>query len=254
MAEHPDYPRTRLFVESVLHPSEPVILHDDQAHYLKDVLRLRPQDRVALFNGRDGEWLGTVRVLERKNAVLDVVSSLRPQASVPDAWCVCAPLKQAKHESVIEKATELGVRAVQLVYTRYTVVDRINASRLSRLMQEASEQSERMDVPELLPDAKLEQVLSRWDPARTLYYGDESGGGENPALLSTKPVAWAVLIGPEGGFAHTELSMLRALPFTQPLSLGPRILKADTAAIAALGCLMSRFGDWHHKPAFRNPA
>jgi 16S rRNA (uracil1498-N3)-methyltransferase len=256
MAPHPSYPRTRLYVTEPLVTGAQVALGDKQAHYLLQVLRHKPGDPVALFNGRDGEWQGALQSAGKKNAVLAVEKLLRPQAQASDLWLLCAPLKGGKTEWVVEKATELGVARICPVLTRFTVADRINDTRLGAIAVEAAEQCERLDVPAIDALVPLETLLGRWDAARRLIYGDESGmGGSNARdmLPGMGMSSMAVLIGPEGGFSASELELLRSLPYVSGMCLGPRVLRADTAAIAALTLVQAFCGDWDGKPAFRTP-
>ena len=254
MASHPSYPRNRLYVQHPLDAGSPITLGDKQAHYLVQVLRQKPGDAVALFNGQDGEWLAVLQSAHKKNAVLTVEKLLRPQTAPADLWLLCAPLKNAKTEWVVEKATELGVARICPVSTRFTIVNRLNDARLASIAIEAAEQCERLDLPSIEPLTLLEQWLSAWPQDRMLIYGDESGFGQNAKdlLPSLKPGRYAVLIGPEGGFSPDELELLRSLPYVRGVCLGPRVLRADTAAIAALSLVQAFCGDWEGKPAFRS--
>jgi 16S rRNA (uracil1498-N3)-methyltransferase len=256
VASHPDYPRTRLYCEQPLQANAAVALSRDQAHYVQHVLRLKTGDPVAAFNGRDGEWLAQVTSYSKSEAGLHTRRLLRPQQFSPDIYLLFAPIKGGKTETVIEKATELGVSVIQPVYTAHTVVTRLNDERLAKIAIEAAEQSERMDVPQVKAGMALKDALAGLN-ARILLFADESGGGENPAtllprLFKAPAPALALLTGPEGGFSPQELTLLRQLPHAKAISLGPRILKADTAAVAALACVMALAGDWEHKPAFRS--
>jgi 16S rRNA (uracil1498-N3)-methyltransferase len=168
-------------------------------------------------------------------------------------WLLAAPLKASKHEDVAVKATELGMSTFVPVFTQFSVAGKVNETRIARLLSEASEQCERMDVPKLKQAQKLLEILGEWPEDRVLFYADESGGGENIVHLPHTIVpAWALLVGPEGGFSTEELKLLKSLQFARGICLGPRILKADTASIAALACLMAHYGDWNAKPAFRS--
>ena len=224
-----------------------------QAHYLAHVMRLKQGDLVTLFNGKDGEWLAEITLVHKKFLSLVVQKQLRIQHSVPDITLVTSLLRNSKTELIVEKATELGVAAILPVTTRYTVASKINEERLNAIAIEAAEQCERLDVPLLHPLTPLEKLLGSWDKESLLLYGDESGKGGNakevlPALTAKK---YAVLIGPEGGFAPEELDILRTLPFTKAICMGGRILRADTASIAALALVQSYLGDWEAKPDFR---
>ncbi|HEY4136057.1 MAG TPA: 16S rRNA (uracil(1498)-N(3))-methyltransferase [Alphaproteobacteria bacterium] len=248
-------PRTRLFVEAPLSAGASVELPAPQAHYLVNVMRLKAGDAVCLFNGRDGEWRASIAEAKRKTCAVAVDSLLRAQAVDLDLWLLFAPLKKARTDYLAEKATELGAALLWPVYTRRTVAERVNLDRLRANAIEAAEQSERLTVPELREPAKLMDALQGWPAERRLILCDESGTAPPIAealrdqLTPMKPGAkpsgsYAVLIGPEGGFASDELDALRKLPFVTPVGLGPRVLRADTAALAALACLQALVGDW----------
>lgn len=246
--------QTRLHTGESLQPGQPVALPKEQAHYLRSVLRLTPGAKVALFNGRDGEWLAEIAELGKSAALLTLIRQLRPQVDEPDLWLVFAPVKHARIDFLAEKATELGVSALWPVFTQRTIVSRVNEDRLRANAIEAAEQSERLTVPMVMPAAKLEAALASWPAGRRLIVCDETGGGIPVAqALSDNVVSGnAVLIGPEGGFTETELDGLRKLPFVTAVSLGPRVLRADTAALAALACFQAVAGDWRQeRPAFK---
>lgn len=240
-------PRVRLHIETPLGLGASVELPTAQAHYLTNVMRLTAGDAVCLFNGRDGEWRATIAETKRKSCALAVESLLRAQSPEADLWLLFAPLKKARTDYLAEKATELGASLLWPVYTRRTVADRVNLDRLRANAIEAAEQSERLTVPELRAPAKLMEALRDWPAGRRLILCDESGAAKPlaDALTDVKPGdPCALLIGPEGGFATDELDALRKLPFVTPVGLGPRVLRADTAALAALACLQALAGDW----------
>ena len=240
-------PRTRLYVEAPLAAAASVELPTAQAHYLTNVMRLKAGDGVCLFNGRDGEWRARIDEATRKNCRLVVDGLLRPQRAEPDLWLLFAPLKKARTDYLAEKATELGASRLWPVYTRRTVADRVNLDRLRANAVEAAEQSERLTLPELREPAKLFDALQGWPAERRLILCDESGQAKPiaEALTGAKPGdPYGLLIGPEGGFAVDELDALRKLPFVIPVGLGPRVLRADTAALAGLACLQALVGDW----------
>ncbi|HEU5047902.1 MAG TPA: 16S rRNA (uracil(1498)-N(3))-methyltransferase [Rickettsiales bacterium] len=244
----------RLYVEDPLTGGASLALGEKQSHYLVNVMRLKEGDGVTLFNGQDGEWSTIVEHASKKRVELLLREQLRPQSPSPDLWLIAAPLKTGKSEKVLEQATELGISGFIPVTTRYTVVHRMNHERLSAIAIEASEQCERLDVPQVRELTPLTNLLGGWDPARKLIYGDESGAGKQakelfPALGSGK---YAVLIGPEGGFSAEELALLASLDYAYALCMGPRIMRADTAAIAAVTLAQSWLGDWKAKPAFRS--
>lgn len=257
MAPHPDYPRTRLYLDTPLAPDLFLPLNEKRAHYLLQVLRMKQGDFVAVFNGRDGEWRASVEPEGRKAASLRVGKRLREQANSPDLWLLAAPLKNAKTEYVLEKATELGISRFAPVRTQFSIADKINVVRLDSIAVEAAEQCERMDVPELSPLESFERTLGGWDQGRILVYGDESGFGQDAGeMLPSLPAGakLALLIGPEGGFSSQELGLLREFPAARALCMGPRILRADTAAIAGLALIQAATGDWRLKPSFRAQA
>lgn len=251
----------RLFVQAELSEDARVPVAADQAHYLVNVMRLQPGAEVELFNGRDGAWRARLAESSKRGATLAIEAKAREQVSTPDLDLVVALVKRARLETIVEKAAELGCRRVRLVITRRTNAERANVERLQAIAVEAAEQCERLDVPEVLAPEKLERVLDAWEAERRLMYCDEGAAGSpdfpssgvaaKPALqaLAGEPRgAWAVLIGPEGGFDPEEQARLRGLPFVTPVGLGPRILRADTAAISALTLWQSALGDWAETP------
>jgi len=235
----------RLFVTASLADGAAVELGQEQTHYLKNVMRLREGEAVALFNGSDGEFRARLESFGKRTARLLVEERLRAQAAEPDLWLVFAPIKRARIDYLIEKATELGVSALVPVITRHTNVERLNLERLRAHAIEAAEQSERLTVPRIDEPRAFDDVLGAWDKSRRIMLCDESGTAPRAsvALANQSAAAWAVLIGPEGGFAETELDALRKLPFVSPVSLGPRILRADTAALAGLAVLQALRGE-----------
>ena len=236
----------RLYVTSELKPGEPVRVSADQAHYLSAVMRREAGDTVLAFNGQDGEWMARSASVTKRSAVLEPERQTRPQPEPPDLWLLFAPIKRQRIDVVAEKAVELGVRVLQPVVTRRTVVGRVRIDRLEAHAIEAAEQCGLLSVPTLRGPLPLERVIDGWDPARKLLYCDE-GGTAPPALgvLQAAPRGpWAVLIGPEGGFDEAERTYLKAHPATVAVSLGPRIMRADTAAIAALALWQAVLGDW----------
>lgn len=239
-------PSTRLYVTVDLAAGLSLELAPPQAHYLRYVLRLVPGAAVALFNGRDGEWLAHIDRFAKNAGTVRVVAQRRPQEAPGDLWLLFAPLKRARIDFLVEKATELGVSALHPVATERTVVERLNLERLAANAVEAAEQTERLSVPEILPPQPLRRRLEGWSASRRLLLCDESGTAPPMAeVLAHVPAGpLAVLVGPEGGFSQTELDALRKLPFVSPVGLGPRVLRADTAALAALAVLQALVGDW----------
>ena len=243
----------RLFVPDDLAAGAAVTPAPDQGRYLVTVMRLAIGAEVLLFNGRDGEWRATLIEAGKRICRLAVGPRMRPQEAGPDLDLVIALVKRGRLETIIEKAAELGARRVRLVLTRRTNADRANLDRLQAIATEAAEQTGRLDVPEIIAPEKLDRMLDSWDASRRLVFCDE-GGGVPPALTVLTPPSlvgrredWskgALLVGPEGGFAPEEGERLRGLPFVTAVSLGPRILRADTAAIAALTLWQAALGDW----------
>ena len=241
-AEH----RTRLFVEAELRPGAAVALDAGRAHYLRHVLRARPGERVALFNGRDGEWLARLSALGKRAGEAAVERRTRPQAAEPDIWLAFAPIKRAPVDFLARKAAELGAAALWPVFTRFTSVERVNLARLRANAVEAAEQTGRLAVPEVRAPARFDEMLASWPEGRTLFCCDETGAGA-PALAAfaaRRGAPAGLLVGPEGGFAAAELDALARFPNVCRVSLGPRLLRADTAALAALACWQAAAGDW----------
>ena len=232
----------RLYVREMLFHGASLTLEGQQANYLAAVMRLGPGAQVKLFDDRTGEWLGEVVDAGKKRVTLRIVRHLREREPVPDLWLLFAPIKRGRIDWIVEKATELGVARLVPVLTRRTIVERTNKDRLFAHMIEAAEQCERTALPELAEPEKLESLLKSWPVERTLLFADEGGGA--PMAEAFAPGPAAILIGPEGGFTDEERSAIRALPQTKPISLGPRILRAETAAIAAISLWMAGAGDW----------
>jgi 16S rRNA (uracil1498-N3)-methyltransferase len=240
---------TRLFISESLSAGAAIGLDHEQSHFLRSVLRLKPGAYLLLFNGADGEWLARLEGLGKGWASLEVVEPTREQTEEPDLWLLFAPLKRARIDFLAEKATELGVSRLIPVMTRRTNVERVNTTRLAANAREAAEQTERLSVPEVDEPVDLPRALGDWPEGRILIVCAEAG----PAVPMVDLLAElprdarrpaAVLIGPEGGFDDAELELLGRQDFAQLVSLGPRILRADTAAIAALACWQAWAGDW----------
>ena len=234
----------RLHVETQLGEGVAVPVDGNPAHYLISVMRVKPDDIVLLFDGRSGEWAARARDIRKRDLVLEVVSQTRLPEDVPDFWLCCAPIRKGRIDLVAEKACELGVARLQPVLTRRAVVDRLNFDRLHAHLVEAAEQCGRTALPELEPMVKLDALLRDWPEDRWLFFADETGGEALAATLRTHPGAAAFLIGPEGGFDPAEREAIRAHPRSVAVSLGPRILRAETAAIAATTAWMTMNGDW----------
>jgi 16S rRNA (uracil1498-N3)-methyltransferase len=227
----------RLFVDEVLAEGAGVTV---DGNYLAAVLRLGPGDKVKLFDDRTGEWLAEIVEAGKKRVTLRVGERLREREEVPDLWLLFAPVKRGRIDWLVEKATELGVARLIPAITRRTIVDKLNLERLRAHAVEAAEQCERTALPVLEEQRKLDAVLKDWPVDRALWFADEAGG----EAFAPSPGPAAILIGPEGGFTGEERSAIRAVPQARPVSLGPRILRADTAALAAVALWMGAAGDW----------
>ncbi len=247
MAATPAWPpqsTPRLFVVTALGDGVAVRVEGGQAHYLGTVMRTRAGDPVKLFDGASGEWLAVAESVGKRDLTLVVRERLRDPEVVPDLWLVAAPLKKGRVDWLAEKACELGVARLMLVETRRTVVDRVNTDRLHAHMIEAAEQCGRTAVPVLDPLVKLTALLRDWPAERALFFADETGGVAAFDAMRAHAGPAAILIGPEGGFDSAERDAIRALPQAVGISLGPRILRADTAAAAAVSLWMAATGDW----------
>lgn len=255
----------RLLVDADLSEGAVVAPSLDQSHYLTNVMRLAVGAELLVFNGREGEWRARVEQVLKRGCALRVEAMIRPQASPPDLELVVALVKRARLETIVEKSAELGCRRVRLVTTRRTNADHAKVTRLAAIAIEAAEQTGRLDAPMVEEPEKLDRLLANWPEGRRLMFCDEAGddpekdwGGTHGRAL---PVAqalekvgrgvggWSVLIGPEGGFDPEERDRLRSLSFVTPVTLGPRILRADTAAISALTLWQATLGDWTDKAA-----
>jgi 16S rRNA (uracil1498-N3)-methyltransferase len=252
-------PDPRLMIDAALHAGAALALDEGQARYVGTVLRLEEGDALRVFNARDGEWKALVAAKSKRGMAVKIEALLRPPRETPDLDLLFAPVKRHATDLIIEKATELGVRRIRPAITQRTIAETVRLDRLNIIAREASEQTERFDVPEIFEAVSLAKVLDGWDAARPLIYADEAGddanqawggeGGRAAAIASAlqgvlKAPSLAALIGPEGGFTAEERRMLRTLSFVVPVSLGPRILRAETAVIAALSILQALWGDW----------
>ncbi len=246
MPELYDFRGTRLFVEADLEPGAAIALSRDQMNYLVNVMRLDDGDLILVFNGRDGEWRARIEITGKRQARLVVENQARAQSGGPDLHYLFAPLKRARLDYVVQKATELGVARMQPVITRHTIAERVNGERMRANVIEAAEQCGILRIPSIAIPERLDRILMTWNPARRLVFCDEAAPIADPvrALRALSPGPMAVLIGPEGGFSPEERAMLIALPFVVRLAMGPRILRADTAAVAALTLVNAVLGDW----------
>lgn len=238
--------KVRLHVEAALGPNARITPSPEQAHYLLHVMRAKAGERVSLFNGRDGEWRATISEVAKRNCTLVCETQTAPQTQAPDLWLVFAPIKKTPSDYLAQKATELGVRVLQPVFTRRTIVTRVNLERMRANAIEAAEQSGRTDIPETREPLPLEKLLANWPTERKLLFCDEAGDAPTiaEALNSSRNEPWAILTGPEGGFDPKERELIRAVFSVVPVTLGQRILRADTAALAALAVWQSLAGDW----------
>jgi 16S rRNA (uracil1498-N3)-methyltransferase len=241
-----DFAAQRLFVDAVLAGGATVACTPAQANYLRNVLRLGAGDAILVFNGRDGEWRAALAEAGKRGVALVVGGQVRAQEGGPDLHYLFAPLKRARLDYMVEKATEMGVARLRPVLTRRTAVDRVNPERMRANAIEAAEQCGILRLPEVRTPEKLERVIAEWDASRPLVFCDEDGAEHCPftALAMIEPGPIAVLVGPEGGFDPAERELLSSQPFVTRISLGPRILRADTAAVAALALVNAVLGDW----------
>ena len=238
-------PKIRLYLEQPLGEGQTLSLTRAQAHYLFGVMRQGVGGAVAVFNGRAGEWRARITEAGKRGGTLTCEAQTAPQRDPPDVWLMFAPIKKARTDFIVEKAAEMGAARIIPVQTDFTNSERIRQDRLQAHAVEAAEQCGGTFVPEVTGLHRLDTLLSDWPADRHLMFCDEALAGGSPAFpsdLSGQP--WAILIGPEGGFSDAERTRLRALPFAHPVALGPRILRADTAAVAALTLWQVTFGDW----------
>ena len=245
MAGH-DFNAPRLYCEAPLASGTDVIVTPEQTNYLRNVLRLGVGDEIRIFNGVDGEWRAVISMVGKRACTLTAAEQIRGQSGGPDVHYLFAPLKRARLDYVVQKATELGVAAIRPVFTQHTVVHRVNLARMRANVIEAAEQCGVLRLPDVAEPAKLEMVVSAWQPERALVFADEGAEITDPlaalAKIGGRPAA--LLIGPEGGFSEAERDLLLRQDFTVRISLGPRIMRADTAAVAALALINVAIGDW----------
>lgn len=236
----------RLFVGQQLKTEAYIELSENQSHYLANVMRCRDGEQIYCFNGQNGEFLCRLEHVDKKRTQINILEQTKKPQAEPDIWLLFAPLKKDKTDFVIEKATELGVSKIQPVITRYTNTEKIKIERFITQATEASEQCGRLSVPEIAEPMTLEKLLASWDKKRVLFFLDERRQGSSAAevFASEKDISAAVLIGPEGGFDETEAKLLNQCPFVKNVSLGPRILRAETACLSALAVWQAVAGDW----------
>lgn len=245
MAQTPAWPPaslTRLFIDMPLSDGVTVEIDGGQAHYLSGVMRLKAGDHIALFDDVSGEWRAEIEHVAKRSVHVRIDGKTREREAVPDLWLLAAPIKKGRIDWMAEKACELGVARFRPVITQRTIVDKLKLDRLRAHMIEAAEQCERTALPSLDEPVKLAALLREWPADRMLIFADEEGG--MPMAKAVKPGAAAILIGPEGGFTPEERAAIRAVPQAVGVSLGPRILRADTAMAAAVSLWMGLAGDW----------
>jgi 16S rRNA (uracil1498-N3)-methyltransferase len=242
-----DFRAPRLFVDAALREGERIALERNQANYLGNVLRLSAGETILVFNGRDGEWQAAIEGRKRPDG-LSIVAQTRPQDRLPDIAYVFAPLKHARLDYMVQKAVEMGAAKLQPVLTRHTQVSRVNSERMRANVIEAAEQCGILSLAEVAEPVALDRFLDKRTTSRLLVFCDEAADIGNPIEALQRGLTPAdgidVLIGPEGGFAEEERALLRRQPKTLRLSLGPRILRADTAGVAALALVQAALGDW----------
>ncbi len=245
MAVH-DFTSQRLFVDAPLLAGAKIAIADEQANYLLNVLRMVEGEEILIFNGRDGEWRASIAAVKKRSCMLEVSELVRAQLGGPDIDYLFAPLKRSRLDYMVQKAVELGVARLRPVITHRTIAERVNLDRMRANVIEAAEQCGVLRVPETLAPRKLEQVIAGWDATRRLVLADEEAAVASPlAVLNALPAApLAVIIGPEGGFDAAERELLVSQPYVVRVSLGPRIMRADTAAVAVLALVNAVLGDW----------
>ncbi|MFB9221490.1 16S rRNA (uracil(1498)-N(3))-methyltransferase [Paracoccus cavernae] len=236
--------KIRLFIDHPLGAGQGIALDSDQAHYLHGVMRQGPGDEILVFNGQDGEWLARIERLGKRNGELVAVAQSASQRNPPDLWLVFAPIKKARTDFIVEKAAEMGAARILPVQTERTNSERIRQDRLQAHAVEAAEQCGGTFVPPVGDLVSLQKLLAGWDPIRRILWADEALAGPAETLSGLPEGPWAILIGPEGGWSDAERQQLGSLPFVTRVSLGPRILRADTAAVAAIALWQSHLGDW----------
>ena len=242
-----NYTLPRLYIDTALSLGVDITLDKAQAHYLGTVLRKSVGDALRIFNGREGEWRADITSIDKKRASLTLIEPLRPHHPCPDIWLCFAPVRKHRNAFIFEKGTELGVSRFQPVITARTQFPKMRLGKDKAQIIEAAEQTERLDIPEVRLGVSLIDLLSGWDKNRLLIFADEAGEAPRAAerLSSITPdTSCAILIGPEGGFTPEEREILRSKPYVRPVSLGPRILRADTAALSLLTLWQAQLGDW----------
>ena len=236
--------KIRLFVDHTLGEAQSVPLNKDQAHYIFSVMRKSIGETILIFDGNNGEWEASIEEISKKGGVLFCIKQTKPQIMPPDLWLFFSPLKKVRTDFIVEKATELGVAKIIPVQTEHTNADRIKLSRLSAHAIEAAEQCGGTYIPKIEELQKINEVLENFPADRKLLFCDEKLQSSEVNLENLKKGKWAILVGPEGGFSEIERNYLKGLKFTFSISLGPRILRADTAAVTAISLWQNYLGDW----------
>ena len=236
--------KIRLFVDHTLGKAQSVPLNKDQAHYIFSVMRKSIGETILIFDGNNGEWEASIEEISKKSGVLLCIKQTKPQIMPPDLWLFFSPLKKVRTDFIVEKATELGVAKIIPVQTEHTNADRVNLSRLSAHAIEAAEQCGGTYIPKIEELQKINEVLENFPLDRRLLFCDEKLQASEVNLENLKKGKWAILVGPEGGFSEIERNYLKRLKFTLSISLGPRILRADTAAVTAISLWQNYLGDW----------
>jgi 16S rRNA (uracil1498-N3)-methyltransferase len=239
-----DMNKIRLFVDHTLGEAQSVPLNKDQAHYIFSVMRKSIGETILIFDGNNGEWKASIEEISKKSGVLLCIKQTKPQIMPPDLWLFFSPLKKVRTDFIVEKATELGVAKIIPVQTEHTNADRVNLSRLSAHAIEAAEQCGGTYIPKIEELQKINEVLENFPLDRRLLFCDEKLQASKVNLENLKKGKWAILVGPEGGFSEIERNYLKGLKFTFSISLGPRILRADTAAVTAISLWQNYLGDW----------
>lgn len=237
--------KIRLFVDEALAPGNQIVLPEKQSHYLQNVMKQEKGNKILCFDGKSGEYECELIECGKKACRIDVLSKTKDFYRCPDIWLLFAPVKKDQTYFIIQKATELGVGRIIPVITERTISDKVKKERFVLQAVEACEQCRRVDVPEVEEAMPMDKLFSVWDPMRRLYFMDETGNGKNIRnVFASAPVPAAILVGPEGGFSEKELEKLRKQPYTEAVTMGKRILRAETAVAAALSCWQALSGDW----------
>jgi 16S rRNA (uracil1498-N3)-methyltransferase len=240
----------RLYVIFNIIKNQIIALQEDQSHYLYKVMRKKAGDKIRIFNEKNGEWLAQIKEIDRNQVHVEAIDCVRAPCQETNIWLIFAPIKHPRIQFLIEKATELGISKLLPIKLKHSVVDKINLEKIKSYALEASEQSERLSIPAVLPLSNLEELIKNWDISRKILLCDETEKSKTLtlALQENKKENIAIMVGPEGGFADYELELLHKQPFVIPIQMGPRIMRAETAAIAAISSYQALNGDWFIPP------